>query len=88
MGSEMCIRDRLQAARRILLAHRSPQTPVGIVRDAYRPGQGVTLTDLQHLEELVASVDMVTIVVVGNSNTFVDHGHMVTPRGYETKDTP
>ena len=79
---------QLQEARRILLAHRSPQTPVGIVRDAYRPGQGVTLTDLQHLEELVASVDMVTIVVVGNSNTFVDHGHMVTPRGYETKDIP
>ena len=77
---------QLQEARRILLAHRSPQTPVGIVRDAYRPGQGVTLTDLQHLEELVASVDMVTIVVVGNSNTFVDHGHMVTPRGYEAKD--
>ena len=77
---------QLQEARRILLAHRSPQTPVGIVRDAYRPGQGVTLTDLEHLDDLVESVDMVTIVVVGNSNTFVDHARMVTPRGYEAKD--
>jgi precorrin-3B C17-methyltransferase len=77
---------QLLEARRILLGHRSPQTPVGIVRDAYRTGQNVTLTDLEHLDEMVGTVDMVTIVVIGNSNTFVDHHRMVTPRGYEAKE--
>jgi precorrin-3B methylase len=58
---------------------------VGIVRDAYRPGQGVTLTDLQNLEQHCQAVDMVTIVLVGNSATYAQSGFMVTPRGYEEK---
>ena len=80
--------QQLQEARSILLGHRSGQTPVGIVRDAYRPGQGVTLTDLEHLIEHVESVDMVTVVLIGNSTSFVHQGRMVTPRGYEVKPTP
>ena len=76
---------QLQEARRILLFHRSPQTPVGLVRDAYRPGQGVTVTDLQRLEQHIEAVDMVTVVVIGNSTSFLHQGRMVTPRGYEVK---
>ena len=76
---------QLLEARRILLEHRAPETPVGIVRDAYRPGQGVTLTDLLNLEGHCQAVDMVTIVLVGNSTTYVQSGTMVTPRGYEEK---
>ena len=79
--------QQLQEARSILLGHRSGQTPVGIVRDAYRPGQGVILTDLEHLIEHVESVDMVTVVLIGNSTSFVHQGRMVTPRGYEVKQT-
>lgn len=81
-------RDRnwqLLEARRILLEHRSEATPVGIVHDAYRPGQKVTVTDLQHLDDYAERIDMVTIVVVGNSTTNVGQGHIVTPRGYEEK---
>ena len=83
-------RDRdwqLLEARRILLEHRSGDTPVGIVRDAYRPGQRLTVTDLQRLEEHVDAVDMVTIVVIGNSSTRTAHGYMMTPRGYESKES-
>ena len=76
---------QLLEARRILLDHRSGGTPVGIVRDAYRPNQRVTVTDLQHLDDHADAIDMVTIVVVGNSSTQLDHGFMVTPRGYERK---
>ena len=76
----------LLEARGILLGHRSGQTPVGIVRDAYRPDQSVTLTDLQHLQEKLETVDMVTVVLVGNSTSFVHEGRMITPRGYEVKD--
>lgn len=64
----------------ILLEHRSPDTPVGIVTDAYRPTQRVALTDLGSLR--VEDVDMLTVVVVGNSQTRVMGGRMVTPRGY------
>ncbi len=77
---------QLLEARRILLEHRSENTPVGIVREAHRPGQKVTVTDLQHLEEHADAIDMVTIVLVGNSTTYVDHGYVVTPRGYEGKE--
>lgn len=79
--------QQLQEARSILLGHRSGQTPVGIVREAYRPGQEITLTDLEHLIEHVESVDMVTLVLIGNSTSFVHRGRMVTPRGYEVKQT-
>jgi cobalt-precorrin 5A hydrolase/precorrin-3B C17-methyltransferase len=64
----------------ILLEYRPPDTPVGIVRDAYRKEQNVVLTDLVSLRP--EDVDMLTIVVVGNSQTGVVAGRMVTPRGY------
>ena len=56
---------QLGKVRKILLQHRSPDTPVGVVRDAYREGQRVALTDLASLRP--EDVDMLTIVVVGTS---------------------
>jgi precorrin-3B C17-methyltransferase len=79
---------QLLKARRILLEHRSGQTPVGIVREAYRPEQRITLTDLQHLEEHCQNVDMVTTVVIGNSTSYLHQGSLVTPRGYGQKGPP
>ena len=76
---------QLLEARRIMMEHRPASTPVGIVREAFRPGQQVTVTDLDHLEEQVESVDMVTIVLIGNSTTYTQAGMMATPRGYEEK---
>jgi precorrin-3B C17-methyltransferase len=76
---------QLLEARSILLEQRSPQTPVGIVREAYRTEQRVIITDLGTLEEQSKNVDMFTTVVVGNSTTYVHNGYMVTPRGYEEK---
>jgi cobalt-precorrin 5A hydrolase / precorrin-3B C17-methyltransferase len=71
---------QLGKVKEMLLEHRPPDTPVGIVRDAYRPAQQVTLTDLASLR--TESVDMLTIVVVGSSQTKIVAGRMVTPRGY------
>jgi cobalt-precorrin 5A hydrolase/precorrin-3B C17-methyltransferase len=71
---------QLGKVREILLTHRPPDTPVGIVKDAYRPTQEVVLTDLASLRP--EDVDMLTIVVVGSSQTRVVAGRMVTPRGY------
>jgi cobalt-precorrin 5A hydrolase/precorrin-3B C17-methyltransferase len=73
---------QLGKAREILLDHRSPDTPVGIVKDAYREGQEeVFLTDLGSLRP--EDVDMLSTVIVGNSRTEIRTGRLVTPRGYE-----
>jgi len=72
---------QLDAARRILLERRSPDTPVGVVTDAARPGQQVELSTLARLDP--ATVGMTTCVVVGSSATRIVAGRMVTPRGYE-----
>ena len=79
---------QLPEARRILLEHRDGTTPVGLVRDAYRPGQRVTVTDLGGLEARFEEVDMFTTVVIGNSSTYLHQGFMITPRGYEEKARP
>ena len=76
---------QLLEARRILMEHRSGDTPVGIVGDAFRPNQRVTITDLDHLEEVSPQIDMVTTVVIGNSTTYLHQGRVITPRGYEKK---
>ena len=76
---------QLLEARRILLEHRSGDTPVGIVKDAFRPGQQVTITDLDGLEGIIEEINMVTTVVIGNSTTYMLNGHIATPRGYRDK---
>lgn len=69
-----------QRAWEIMLQHRLPETPVGIVRQAYRPGQSVEITTLGRLAE--SAVDMFTTVIIGNSQTRRFGDNLVTPRGY------
>ena len=77
--------SQLEAARRIFLEQRAGTTPVGVVRHAYRAEQGVALADLAGLDGAALGIDMFTTVVIGNSNTYVHEGRMITPRGYEAK---
>jgi len=71
-------------ARDILLRHRAPQTPVGIVRNACREGEEVVVTTLDAM--LGHEIDMFSLVIIGNSSTTVDvAGRMVTPRGYQVR---
>jgi precorrin-3B C17-methyltransferase len=72
-------------AQRILRAHRAGTTPVALVKSAYRELEQVVLTDLDHMTDY--EIGMLTTVLVGNSNTFVFEGYMVTPRGYTNKYT-
>ena len=76
---------QLPEARRILLEQRDGSTPVGLIRDAYRPGQRITVTDLEDVESRYEDVDMFTTVVIGNSSTYLHQGFIITPRGYEEK---
>lgn len=70
----------LNRACDILLKYRDEKTPVGIVRNALREGQSITLTTLG--KAAAEEVDMMSIVIVGNSATRFLGAHMVTPRGY------
>ncbi len=74
---------QLEKAREIILRHRRPEAPVGVVTRAMRKDQSVRITTLQGLS--AESVDMQTIVFVGNSNTVAVDGIMATPRGYARK---
>ena len=72
--------DYLNQAQQILLKHRSPDTPVGIVRNAGRDDEHKEITTLGGLDK--AEVDMFCMVIIGNSQTYVSNGRMITPRGY------
>jgi len=64
----------------IMLESKSPQTLCGVVRNAYRPGQSVSI---HHLEELPSmQFDMLTTIVIGNRYTQRKRGYIFTPRGY------
>lgn len=71
----------LDQAREILMRYRSPDTPVGIVRNAGREDQWSKVTTLGGLDS--GDVDMFCIVIIGNSQTYVSDGLMITPRGYK-----
>jgi precorrin-3B C17-methyltransferase len=74
---------QLGAAQKIILAHRDPQTPVGIVTGAMRPNQEVRVVPLQALGE--APVGMQTTLFVGSRSSSRYLDFMFTPRGYSGK---
>lgn len=75
--------DYLQKACDILLQHKSPQTACGWVRNIGRTGQQSHVLTLQELRE--EQLDMFCTVFVGNSDTKIIDGKLVTPRGYQKK---
>lgn len=72
--------EHINRAREIIMKHRKPDTPVGIVKAAMRDNEEVTITDISSM--LSHDIDMQTTVIIGNSQTFVWEGRIVTPRGY------
>ncbi|MFD6322316.1 precorrin-3B C(17)-methyltransferase [Streptomyces sp. NPDC058442] len=75
---------QLPKALAILAGHREPTTPVGVVRNASRADESSRLTTLAALDP--ATVDMMTVVTVGNTATREIAGRMVTPRGYRWQE--
>ena len=71
---------QLARARELLLEGRPAGTPVAVARQLGRAGEAVSLHTLGELP--VEKVDMLTLVLVGNSSSYARDGRMVTPRGY------
>ena len=71
---------QLYRLQEIFLQHRDPATPVGFVRQAGRDDQQVTVTTLGEFDP--EQVDMFTVVLIGNSQSYCFEGKFITPRGY------
>ncbi len=74
---------QLARAVEILLAYRPATTPVALARQITRPDEQIILVTLGELDP--TQVDMFTLVLVGNSQSYFLANHLVTPRGYESK---
>ena len=72
--------QQLTIATNIFLQNRNSETPVAVVRSAYREDEQITLTTLDKL--LDVPVDMLTVILIGNQSTHTHGEWMITPRGY------
>lgn len=70
-------------AQGILLRYRKADTPVAIVKSAYREAQDVRMARLDEMQH--CAMGMLTTVLIGNSSSYLRHGLMITPRGYANK---
>ena len=75
--------QNIEEVREILLRHRAPSTPVGIVTGASRETEAKVISTLQDFTK--EEINMFSLVIIGNSHTYTKEGCMITPRGYENK---
>ena len=73
--------NQLAEVQKILLQFREKNTPVGIVTNAGRDGESKIISTLENF--IQEDVNMFSLVIIGNSQTFVKEGFMLTPRGYK-----
>jgi precorrin-3B C17-methyltransferase len=76
---------QLRDTREIFLRYRKPDTPIAIIKGAYRDSQELVVTTLDRMLEHQDMLGMITTVIVGNSSTFNYEGMMINPRGYTSK---
>jgi precorrin-3B C17-methyltransferase len=75
--------QQIVQAQQLFLRHRRPDTPVVVVKSAYRRRQNIEFSTLGKMSE--CDIGMLSTVLIGNSHTFVRDGLMITPRGYANK---
>ena len=76
---------QLYRLQEIFLKYRSGETPVGYVRQAGREEQTMNVTTLSAFDP--EAVDMFTVIIIGNSQTYIADGKMITPRGYYREES-
>lgn len=65
----------------IIKEFRGEETPIAVVRNALREGESKEIFTLKDFNDEV--VDMFSIVIIGNSKSYIKDGYFVTPRGYK-----
>lgn len=74
--------EQIKILQEIMLKYKAPQTPVGIVQNAKRGDlEVVKVSDLSRFT--AEHIDMFSVIIIGNSQTYVQDGKIITPRGYK-----
>lgn len=73
--------QHIEDIREIMLKYKAPTTPVGIVHSATRTEENAVISTLDDFTK--EEIDMFSLVIIGNSTTYVADDHMITPRGYK-----
>lgn len=73
--------ELIKEAQSIFLKFRDVSTPVGIVRNAKREGEEIVHSTLGEFTK--ENMDMFSMIIIGNSNTYNSDNFMLTPRGYK-----
>ena len=76
---------QLYRLQELFLEERSAETPVGYVRQAGRDDEEIKITTLGDFDP--EDVDMFTVVLIGNSQSYIADGYFITPRGYYREET-
>lgn len=76
-GRPHYLRESLETIKK----YRAGNTPVAVVKHALRDGQDVKLFNLDSFDD--SQVDMMCIVIIGNSQSYIKNGEFITPRGYK-----
>ncbi|NJN65600.1 MAG: precorrin-4 C(11)-methyltransferase [Chloroflexaceae bacterium] len=77
---------QLARACAIIRTHRPPDTPVVLARSVTRPDEQIIRTTLAAIDP--AQADMLTVVLVGNRQSYWSGELLVTPRGYHPSPVP
>lgn len=72
--------EHIKKAIDIIVKYKNPDTPVGMVKNTGREGNRRIVTTLSGMKD--DFIDMMTVVIIGNSQTYIKDGKMITPRGY------
>ena len=75
---------QLYRLQELFLKWRSPETPIGYVRQAGREEQEVKVTTIAGFDP--EEVDMFTVILIGNSQSYISEGKIITPRGYYAQE--
>ena len=73
--------EQIVKTQAIFLEYRHPHTPVAIVHSVERKDEQITITTLEKM--LNFPIDMLTVIIIGNSNTQQYQNWIITPRGYK-----
>jgi precorrin-3B C17-methyltransferase len=73
--------EQIKKAQKIFLKYRGKSTPCAVLRNVSRPGETVRVTTLGEL--LQQTIDMRSIVIIGNSQTTGSGAWLMTARGYK-----
>ena len=76
-------KENFRKAIEIIKSFKKNETPVGIVKNAYRDNQEIYITSLENILNYEDRIDMNCTIIIGNSNSkILNFKYILTPRGY------